>query len=438
MRLSRRFARTGQTNELTLERARLERAGRPVTDLTDSNPTHFGLGSQAVSDAVARAAAAARVYQPDPKGPPVAREALAARFGGSPDHYWLTASTSEAYSWLFAVLADPGEQVAAPAPGYPLIDPLARLADLRVREVRWHYLEPDGWCLDPMTVKRSAELGVKAFVLINPGNPTGAYVDPATRDLFVEACRTARAALISDEVFGPFHLEGRPTTLAGCDQVVTFTLGGLSKLLCAPGLKLGWIRLSGPNDQVKAVGEALDQVADTFLSVNSPVALALPELLELSGPVVERTRRRLEANLTALRQVLGQEPFRVRRCDGGWSGIVDLPREPADPALGADPTVWLVRQAGLAVHPGWFYDIADHPALVLSLLPETDDFQDRCHRLRAALETLLAPGRLGRPSPAPGVKDPGQPSRRGSDKAVPKPRSGLARRSNGPRSRRRP
>ncbi|MDR0592142.1 MAG: pyridoxal phosphate-dependent aminotransferase [Bifidobacteriaceae bacterium] len=382
-------------NAIARERSRLVAAGAKLTDLTDSNPTHCGLGSPAALEAVARAARRSGRYEPDPKGPLEAREALAERFGGGPDDYWLTASTSEAYSWVFAVLADPGEAVATPAPGYPLIEPLAALAGLTTLECRWHYLEPDGWCLDPVALARAAESGARAFVLVNPGNPTGAYVSPATARTVVEACQAAGAALIADEVFGPFHLEAPPTSLAGRDDVVTFAFSGLSKLLCAPQLKLAWIRLSGPARDLAPTRDALDQVADTFLSPALPVALALPELLAMSDAVVSATRARLAANLAAVRQAFGCDPYRLRRCEGGWSAILDLPpdwgRDPAgSPPHGraAEPAVRLMREHGLAAHPGWFYDIVDRPALVLSLLPEPLQFEQNCARLHAALTQL--------------------------------------------------
>ncbi|MDR3107132.1 MAG: aminotransferase class I/II-fold pyridoxal phosphate-dependent enzyme, partial [Bifidobacteriaceae bacterium] len=148
MRLSRRFSQTRRVNAIAQERTRLEAAGVRLTELTDSNPTHFGLGHQAVHDAVARATRQTHVYEPGPKGPLKAREALAGHLGGSPDDYWLTAGTSEAYSWVFSVLTDPADAIAIPVPGYPLIEPLARLADLRTIDCRWHYLRSDGWCAD--------------------------------------------------------------------------------------------------------------------------------------------------------------------------------------------------------------------------------------------------------------------------------------------------
>ena len=368
------------------ERLCLAAAGARLTDLTDSNPTHFGLGSSLVFDAVSRAAVRARLYEPEPKGPLSAREALATHFGGDPDDYWLTSSTSEAYSWVFALLTDPGDSIAVPAPGYPLLEPLAALAGLRTIDCRWHYLPLDGWCPDYADFGRSAAQGARAYVLVNPGNPTGAYVDQATASRAVEACDKTGAAIIADEVFRPFNLESQPTSLAGEDRAVTFAFDGLSKLLCAPQLKLGWLRLSGPPPALRPVRVALDQIADTFLSANWPVALALPELLELADGVVEMTRQRLAHNLATAKRLLGQYPWRVRRCDGGWTAIVDPPRllesdQPAD----QDTVIRLMRRARLAVHPGWFYDIAEPGALALSLLPEPSIFEDNCRRLRAAI-----------------------------------------------------
>jgi aspartate/methionine/tyrosine aminotransferase len=325
-----------------------------------------------------------------------AREALAARFGGSPEDYWLTASTSEAYSWVFAATTDPGDVVAVPAPGYPLVEPLARLADLRTTDCRWHYLEPDGWCADPLGIDHAARLGARLFIVINPGNPTGAYVDSGTTGQISRACLDTGSGLIADEVFNPFGLEGTPSSLAGQPGTLTFAFNGLSKLLCAPQLKLSWIRLSGPPREQAPIRAALDQIADTFLPVNAPVALALPELLELSDAVLAVTRQRLATNLATSRHLFEQPRYRVRRCEAGWSMILDLPRNsgndeptlpdsPDGPPDPPDIAVRLLRQAGLAVHPGWFYDIGGRETLVLSLLPPPDQFEDQCRQLIAAL-----------------------------------------------------
>jgi aspartate/methionine/tyrosine aminotransferase len=338
-----------------------------------------------VLEAVAAAAGRSGRYEPDPRGPLEARQALAAYLGGEADDYWLTASTSLAYQHVFAIVGDPGGLVAVPAPGYPLIDPLAALSGLRTAAYPWHYVHPHGWWLDPQPLAALANREeLAAIVAVNPGNPTGAYVDGDDRETVLAACQQADVALICDEVFAAYPLQGQPSSLSGEGSVVTFTLGGLSKLVCAPQLKLAWLRLSGPPGALGPVRSALDHIADAYLSPASPVALALPEILAASDDVHRLAGERLAANLVTARQVLGHAPYRVRRCDGGWSVIVDVPRY-----LEADDLVCaLMRDSGLSVHPGWFYDLPDSGALALSLLPEPNDFAERCRRLREGVDAL--------------------------------------------------
>jgi aspartate/methionine/tyrosine aminotransferase len=383
--LAARATADGTPNSLAVARAELRAAGTEVLDLTDSNPTRHGLTHPGVLEAVQRATARANRYVPDARGPREAREALAGRFGGAPDDYFLTASTSEAYAWLLTLLADPGEAVAIPAPGYPLVEPLARLAVVRTTAYPVNYLHPYGWSTDTTALARVARREqVRGIVVVNPGNPTGAYVADDERAPLVEAARAGGAALISDEVFGPFHLDGRPRTLAGEDRVLTFALDGLSKLLCAPQLKLGWIRVSGPHDEVAAAAAALETIADTYLSVGAAVALALPDLLALADEAVAATRERLVVNLATARTLLDDGGWRVRRCDGGWTVLVDVPRWLPDDEL----ALHLLREAHLSVHPGWFYDLPTPGALALSLLPEPEAFAEGCRRLRAAVDGL--------------------------------------------------
>ena len=380
--LSRRAASPEGPNAIARARSEASAAGVDLLDLSDSNPTRYGLLHPGVLPAVARHTADAARYDPDPRGPRPAREALAARYGGHPDRYWLTSSTSEAYSWLLTLLADPGQQVAVPEPGYPLVEPLARLAGVRTAGYRLHYVHSQGWLLDPESLALAAnDPATRAVVAVNPGNPTGAYVgDDADR--LVESCAEGQSALIADEVFAPFVLEGAVGTLAGEDRVPTFTLGGLSKLLCAPQLKLAWIRLDGPRGECAALAEGLDTVADAFLPVGAPVAAALPDLLALADESVAATRERLLINLAAIRREFAGGPYRVRRCAGGWTVLVDVPRY----LPSGDLAVHLVRHAHIAVHPGWFYDMASDNALALSLLPEPAAFAAGARRLREAID----------------------------------------------------
>ena len=384
-------------NELALARMDSEARGLMITELTDSNPTRHGLFDPVVMDVLARHLGEAMRYSPDPRGWRPAREALASRFGGDVDDYWLTASTSEAYSWLFAVLADPGDAVAVPAPGYPLVEPLARLSGLRTVPYRSVYLHPPGWELDldsvvnviltksgPLPKAGPPPQAVRALVAVNPNNPTGAYVQADQAAQLGAMCARAGLPIIADEVFFPFVLDEPgsqpPPRLAdavGSDTVIV-TLDGLSKLLAAPQLKLGWIRLSGPKARTAALAEALDVVADTYLSVNSPVACALPELLELADASVGRIRARCTANLRAL-DSLG-DGFRVRKTQGGWTALVDVPKLTNDDALARR-----LLAAGLAAHPGWFYDLPDEGCLAISLLPEPDAFAESIRRLGEAV-----------------------------------------------------
>ena len=376
-----RRAATGEPNRLADLRAELAAAGRTVVDLTDANPTRHGLLDPAVLDAVAAAVSGAATYDPHPRGPLVARQALSAARGGDADDYWLTASTSEAYSWLLTLLADPGDLVAVPAPGYPLVEPLARLAGVGTVAYPVHYLHPYGWTTDTDALTRVVEdPQVKALVVVNPGNPTGAYLEPEQAQLVVEVCAATGTALVVDEVFGPYVLDGAAHTLAGSEGCPTFALDGLSKLLCAPQLKLGWIRASGPVGW--AVRRALDDVADAFLSVNTPVALALPRLLDLTPASVACTRTRLVGNLAVARRVL-DSPYRVRRTDGGWTVLVDVPRHRDDDALAE-----ALLRAGVWAHPGWLYDLGSPGTFALSLLPAPDRFEAGCRALRLAVDAL--------------------------------------------------
>ncbi len=389
VRLAERAAAGAGLNSIAQARAALVAAGVEITDLSDSNPTRHGLLHPGILDVIARHVPDAARYQPHPRGPRPAREALAARFGGDPTDYWLTSSTSEAYSWLFTLLADPGQAIAVPRPGYPLTEPLARLTSVRTTDYRLDYVHPDGWILDPESLERAVTgPQVRAVVVVNPGNPTGSYLGAGTgagTDAVVDACARHGIALIADEVFEPFALDGEPCTISGERRVPTFTLGGASKLLCAPQLKLGWIRLSGPATDLAALRDALDRIADAFLPVSGPIAAALPDLLALADESVATTRRRLQSNLAHLRAALIAGPYRVRRCDGGWTVLVDVPQHlPVD-----DLAVHLLRSAHLAVHPGWFYDLANAHTLALSLLPEPEEFAAGVSRLRAAIDDLI-------------------------------------------------
>ncbi|MDR1430642.1 MAG: aminotransferase class I/II-fold pyridoxal phosphate-dependent enzyme, partial [Propionibacteriaceae bacterium] len=292
MRISNRLPRSAD-NEIA--RLRAELAGS-LTDLTDTNPTRHGLSHPRIAEIMARAARDGSEYQPHPRGLRSAREALAGRFGGHPDDFWLTASTSEAYGWLFALLADPGQQVAIPAPGYPLIAPLARLAAVGTRSYRTFYLHPHGWEYDLDSLSSAvAQPQTRALVVVNPNNPTGGYADRAAASAIADCCQLNDVALICDEVFFESGASGCAGVRMGGPG--SFSLHGLSKLLAAPQLKLAWIQAPGLPPDLAA---GLDQIADSYLSANAIVQQALPELLTLADEVTATLRTRLERNYSAL------------------------------------------------------------------------------------------------------------------------------------------
>ncbi|MDR0837636.1 MAG: pyridoxal phosphate-dependent aminotransferase [Propionibacteriaceae bacterium] len=382
-------ARVGEEglNELSQLRTELETSGVAITDLTSTNPTVHGLFDASLLDIVASAGRGSSHYDPTPRGPIISREALAERFGGHPDDYWLTASTSEAYNWLFTLLGDPGDTFAIPTPGYPLIEPLARLASVGVTPYQAHYLSRVGWEYDFGSLAHALDLPTtKALVVVNPNNPTSAYLDTDAADRIAVLCARHGTALIADEVFLPFQLGTAtavtPTRLAGREDCLTFGLDGVSKLLSAPQLKLGWIRLSGPAEARRQAANALDAIADAYLAVSQPVALALPALLAQADASVARVRERINANFTTLTGIFTDDGFSVRVAQGGWMALIDVPTT----AHNEDPALVALREAHLYVHPGWFYDLESDSTLALSLLPEPIAFANNAERLKEALQ----------------------------------------------------
>ena len=346
-------------NRLTIER----RKRGDLLDLTETNPTRAGIDYplDELSDALARAARAS--YDPDPRGLRSAREALAKpdEKHVAPDDFILTASTSEAYSFLFKLLTDPGDNVLTPSPSYPLFEHLAsmELIELRPYALEFHRR----WEIHDLPANERT----RAIVVVNPNNPTGSFVTRAEQDAI------ARRALpvISDEVFLDYALEGSGTSFLH-DDVLTFTLGGLSKSAGLPHFKLAWIRVSGPGKREAL--EALELIADNFLSVATPVQVALPELLRIAPKIREAIRARTRANLATLRAA-NMPAAQVLPVEGGWSAVIRVPRVMPDEELALK-----LLDRGVLVQPGYFFDFPEG-YLVVSLLPREDVFREGLTRL---------------------------------------------------------
>jgi hypothetical protein len=339
-------------------------AGARVLDLTESNPTHAGIDYPAGFLANLWAEAALR-YEPEPFGLRAARETIAREYDVEVDRVVMTASTSEAYSWLFKLLCDPGDEVLVPRPSYPLFDYLAALESVNVRHYGLFY--DHGWFIDFHTIERAINERTRAIVLVNPNNPTGHFL----RRHELEQLTAFGLPIISDEVFRDYALNPAPDsvpTLQGCEDVLVFVLNGLSKTVGLPQMKLAWIVANGPVEVVREALARLEIIADTYLSVGTPVQCALPSLLDLRGPVQSQILERLRGNLTILQGA-------ALEVEAGWYAIVPMQE-------GAE--LRLLRDHDVLVQPGYFYDFENPKYMVLSLLTAPEVFREGVARLRLA------------------------------------------------------
>ncbi len=379
MELSRRTAIDDAPNALAEAVARVRRDGGELLDLTVGNPTTAGLPYDARAILEALADPRALVYAPEPLGLDAAREAVArdwAARGVTVDasRIALTASTSEAYAVLFKVLCDPGDEVLVPAPSYPLLGFLAAFESVTL--VPYPLVHADRWHVDLGALRAAVTPRTKAIVVVNPNNPTGSYLGEDE----LEAMLDLELPIISDEVFATYPLAapaGRVATVVHATRGLVFALSGLSKLAALPQLKLGWIGVAGERALVARAMKRLELVLDTFLSVATPIQLALPTILARRVVTEEAIRARTRVNLEVLRAALGSAPSaRVLGVEGGWYAIVRVPETQSDEA-------WALAlvEAGVQVQPGYFFDMGRGAHLVVSLLTPEDVFAEGASRI---------------------------------------------------------
>lgn len=369
-------------------------AGRAILDLTESNPTRAGLTCppdllQALSDP------RGCCYEPAAQGLRSAREAVAADYAArgaevDPGQLLLTSSTSEAYGLLFKLLCDPGDDVLVPRPSYPLFEYLATLESVAVR----HYpLQYDGeWHVSFDALEAAATPRTRAVVVVSPNNPTGSFLKRDEAQRLRHLCAGRGWALISDEVFVDYRLRGdprRPVTMAEDSAALTFSLGGLSKSCGLPQLKLAWIAAGGPADVRDEALQRLELVADTYLSVSTPVQLAAPAILarhaELRRPIADRVAH----NLRVLRRLLAPgTAATLLEAEGGWTAVLRVPASWPDEKW----ALALIEQDGVLVHPGYFFDFETEAFLVLSLLTPPGDFAEGVRRVLARVAVGLEGG----------------------------------------------
>lgn len=380
------FSMTPNRWTRALREARSE--GRALLDLAVSNPTSAGFAWD--DDVLARALTGGAItsYKPSSRGNLEARQAVADfyakthRVTVAPERIHLTASTSEAYGWILKLLCDAGDNIVMPTPSYPLISFLCCMENVETRDYALRY--GDGrWNVDFDSLEAAVNERTRAIFCVNPNNPTGSTFSPEERERLEAFARERGLALVVDEVFLEYMREPAES-FASAESGAVFVLGGLSKTAALPQVKAGWIVTCGEkNFREEALGR-LDFIADTFLSVSTPAQLAVPALLQAAPEMRVHINARLDANERQLREWCERSrDLEYLRREGGWYGLVRLPRGIEEESLATD----LLRRENVIVHPGYFYDLEAVPAphLVFSLLAKEADFAAAFPRIDAAI-----------------------------------------------------
>jgi aspartate/methionine/tyrosine aminotransferase len=353
--------------------ARLRTAGAQLCDLTASNPTHCGFGYETASILAPLSDPGALSYNPDPRGLRAARGAVCRYYRDhgalvDPEQIFLTTSTSEAYSFLFRLLCDPGDEVLIGQPGYPLFDFLARLDNVGL--VPYELFYDHGWHLDLESLRRRVTSRTRAIMVIHPNNPTGNFTRRGERQAIEALCREQGLALIVDEVFLDYGLDQRGESFAtGSHTVPTFVLSGLSKVAALPQMKAAWIACFAEGEAI----QRLEVISDTFLSMSAPIQCALPVWLSERATLQGQIMERLQANLVSLDAILLQQKLVSRlTVEAGWYAVLRVPGlQPQE-----DTALDLLLEQGVMVHPGGFFGFSGQGWLVVSLLTPLREFRE--------------------------------------------------------------
>ncbi len=367
--------------ELTAEKRRL---GVSLIDLTASNPTE-AIGNYP-HDLIGQAYGSLRdfTYRPDPLGSKKARQAIAAYYQQraikvSPERLVVTASTSEAYTLLFKLLCDPGDEVLVPIPSYPLFEYLAAMECVGIAPYRLLY---DGsWFIDFEHLREQISTRSKAIVIVNPNNPTGSFLKVQELTELIALAQECSLPIISDEVFMDYPLEvssDRVGTLIGTPYSLSFSLNGLSKAAGMPQMKLGWIAINGPDRDSQLARDRLELLTDNLLSVATPVQEVLPELLHIGSDIRKKLAEQIAKNFDRLLTSLGETPAHALFTEGGWSAILQVPRTQPEEAF----VMKLLQDQNVLVQPGYFFDMPSEAYVVVSLIALPDKFAEGIERLK--------------------------------------------------------
>ena len=378
-------------NRLSQALAAYRAAGKPLLDLTVSNPTECGFEYDRSAILNALSNAGALIYEPNPRGLESARRAVARYYADRKEDVllediFLTTSTSEAYSYIFRTLCDPGDEVLVPSPSYPLLDFLADIQDVSIVRYPLDYFTPDrkavndhGWQIDFHALERAITSRTRGVIVVHPNNPTGHFARSADIAKLNSICSAREMAIIADEVFLDFPIEGnRSASFAANRGASTFTLSGLSKISGLPQMKAAWLIAGGPQEWKREALARLEVIADIYLSVNAPVQLAIPKFLEHRHTFQNQVMSRVRRNLGELdRQLAAQKAISRLIVQGGWCAVLRTPATRSD----EDLAIELLNAQGVSVHPGHFYEFPADGYLIVSLLTPERTFAEGINRL---------------------------------------------------------
>jgi alanine-synthesizing transaminase len=370
-------------NRLTEALDQARSSGARVLDLTISNPTRAGLYYSEPQILQSLSSPRSLDYDPQPKGLPSARAAVADYYRLEhsihldPEHLILATSTSEGYSFVFRLLCNPGDELLVPKPSYPLFEFLADLQDVKL--VPYPLIYDHGWQMDFPSLQKAMSKRTRGVVVVHPNNPTGSFVHRDEQESLNHFCREHELALIADEVFLDYaHGRGPQQSFAANQDVLTFTLSGVSKISALPQMKVAWIATSGPAAKVEPALARLEVIADTYLSMNAPIQWALPALLEQRKTIQQQLLDRVAGNLAELdRQLAAQKTCQRLTVEGGWYAVLRVPLTQTDEELAID----LLRRQSVLLHPGHFYDFPSDGYLVLSLITQKAEFAEALQRV---------------------------------------------------------
>ena len=358
--------------------------GRKFFDLSASNPTECGFKYDAAAIMRALCTPASLQYYPDPRGLKIARQAVANYYADhgervTLDDLLLTASTSEAYSFVFRLLCNPGDELLIPTPSYPLFDFLADVNDLKL--TRYTLFYDHGWHIDLHALKQAITARTRGVIVVHPNNPTGHFTKVEETAQLNQICSANGMAIIADEVFLDFSLGAAQKSFVANSAALTFTMSGISKISGLPQMKFAWLAVGGPQEMKREALARLEMIADTYLSMNAPIQLAAPTLLQQRASFQEQLMARVRRNLAELdSQLAGKNHLERLEVEGGWYAVLRVPATRPDEELAIE----LLENHDVYLHPGHFYDFAGDGYLVLGLITPEAEFREGARRVCAA------------------------------------------------------